>query len=152
MKTRLITATVFALFLVTMSIASVAACPMKPLRCKPLTCKLLLQLDMSIPGWRGTVTGDIEGSYIWTMQKSTWRDTQEYYFGTWVIETEDGKISGFDMGVFSLETFEWVAFGRVTAATEHWKYLVGSFMWNSGTTPSPVTGEGVMTILPRCRW
>jgi hypothetical protein len=152
MKSRLITTAMLALFLGSMLIASVAACSAKPLKSRPLRCELSLELDMSLPGWRGTVTGDIEGSYTWTLKESTWKDTTEYYSGTWVIETAYGSISGFDAGMFSLETYKWVEFGRVTAATGKWHYLIGSLMWNSGTTPSPVTGVGTLTIVPCYHW
>jgi hypothetical protein len=91
------------------------------------------------------------------MVKYTMKDTKEYYFGTWVIDTDNGEISGFDMGVFDYATSEWLAFGKVTAATRLWRCLVGSFMWNGGTVSvdeetGAVTGEGTLTILPCLRW
>jgi len=120
----------------------------------PLRCELSIILNETLPGWEGTVSGDIEGSYVWILKESTVEGTTEYYLGTWVIETDCGSISGFDAGVFSYETLEWVAFGRVTAATGKWSYLVGSFMWNSGTATlgEVVTGEGKLTILPCWHW
>jgi hypothetical protein len=149
MKLRLITAVMLTLFLGSMLIASVAACPVKPLKCKPLRCELSLGLTQT--GWAGSVTGGIVGDYTWTMVKYTMKDTKEYYFGTWVIDTDNGEISGFDMGVFDYATGEWWALGKVTAATESWRCLVGSFMWNGGTVSvvdETVTGAGTLTIVP----
>jgi hypothetical protein len=162
MKIKLITPVMLALFLGGMLIASVSACPIeshgcKPFRCKPLRCELSLEIDWLLPGWRGTVTGDIEGVITWTLQKYTIRGTMEFFFETWVIETDDGSISGFDAGVYNLETFKWVSMGRVTAATGEWHYLVGCKMHTSGTTTpfipgGEVTGVGTLTIVPCWHW
>jgi hypothetical protein len=122
-----------------------------------------LSWDPGLPTWEGTISGDIEGEfdinnvganfdypkpnpspdeYVW-----------EVYWEEWVIETDDGTITSIQAGVWSFETFRFLANGPVVDATGKWEHLIGSTMYVSGVTteypvdpPTPVTGKGELWI------
>jgi len=150
---RLITLLALAFTLVLLP--AVSAQPMKPLRCG-LVLELIFVGDPPVPDhWEGTVTlpGDIEGSITVTPSEARYNrpETLEHFLETWVIETDDGSIMGFDEGIWSLTTLKWMANGRVTAATESWAYLAGCKVHVSGIvefTVEGVEGEGTMTFVP----
>jgi len=130
---------------------AVSAQPMKPLRCE-VSCSI----DWGLPGWKGEVTGDIEGTITYTLDVSTvWvKDDIEHFYETWVIVTDEGTISGFNEGIYMLKNeYMWVANGRVTDATGEWAYLVGCKEHELGTTTpfiwgGDVDGIGTLTIMP----
>jgi len=134
-------------------VPAVSAQPMKPLRCG-LVLELIF-VDGVPDHWEGTVTlpGDIDGSITVTPSEASYNrpQTLEHFLETWVIETDDGSIWGFDEGIWSLKTLKWMANGRVTAATESWAYLAGCKVHVSGIvefTAAGVEGEGTMTFVP----
>jgi len=155
MKRKAIETMVTILFLtfafLALPLASVSAQPMKPLRCE-VSCSI----DWGLPGWKGTVTGDIEGEITYTLDVSTaWvKDDIEHFYETWVIVTDEGTISGFNEGIYMLKNkYMWVANGRVTSATGDWAYLVGCEEHELGTTTSfipggDVDGTAILTIMP----
>lgn len=158
-KPKLVTTIMLALFLVGMLVATVAAQPKKPLR-----CELYIELNWDWIGfgvgtspytWIGTVSGDINGDIYVTLTGASFPGKTEHFSETWIIETADGSISGFDEGVWRMSNFKWVANGGVTSADGTWSYLVGSKMQYRGTTTefpvpfgTPVNGAGTLMIVP----
>jgi hypothetical protein len=125
--------------------------------------QLSLHWDPAPPTWEGTIDGDIEGEFDINLiganfdypkpDPSQDEMVWEFYWEEWEVETKEGTITVIMAGVWSFETFKFVANGPVVAATGEWEYLTGSTVYCSGVTsefpvdpPTPVTGEGEMWI------
>jgi len=123
-----------------LSVPAVTALPYRPL-------KLGLEMNLFFTDplhWEGTVTGDIVGDIIVTEGLPSFPGKTEHFFETFVITTAGGDtIQGYDEGVWSFQTFKWMANGRVTSATGIWAGLIGL------TTPlgAEVTAWGMITIV-----
>jgi hypothetical protein len=130
---------------------------------RPVTLKseVFIQLNWDWVGfggsspftWIGTVSGDINGDFYVSLVSASFPGKTEKFSETWIIETTDGGLAGFDEGTWSFINFKWGANGAITSATESYSYLVGYDMRYSGTTtefPVPpgtvVTGTGVLIL------
>jgi len=103
--------------------------------------------------WKGAVSGDINGDFYVTLVGAWFPGKTEKFSETWIIETTDGDLAGYDEGTWSFINFKWGANGEVTSATESYSYLVGYDMRYSGTTTqfpvppgTPVTGTGTLIL------
>ena len=130
-----------------------------------IRCDISISLhwDPDPPTWDGTIDGDIEGEFDINLIGANFDYPEpdppedemiwEFYWEEWLIETTEGTITAILAGVWSFETFKFVAGGPVVAATGKWEYLIGSTAYCSGVTteypvepPTPLTGEGEMWI------
>ncbi len=103
--------------------------------------------------WIGAVWGDINGDFYVSLVDAWFPGVTEKFSETWIIETTDGTIAGYEEGTWSFINFKWGANGQVTSATESYSYLVGYDMRYSGTTTDPnvpfgepVTGTGTLIL------
>jgi len=142
-----------------MSVPSVSAKPKKILR-----CEVYIELNWDWVGfggsspytWIGTVSGDINGKIYISLIEGSFSGKTEHFSETWLIETSNGKIEGFDEGVWSMSNYKWIANGRVTGADGIYSDLVGANFQYKGTTTefpvpkgTPVSGTGKLHITPR---
>ena len=105
--------------------------------------------------WKGEITGDIDGiCYFWETDKNYIVGKVEHFFEEFHIALGNGDwISGYDKGVWNFATFNFRAYGRVTAASENYAYMIGNFFFEKGTTTDPnlglpITGTGTSFIGP----
>jgi hypothetical protein len=120
---------------------------------KPITlrCNVFIDFNYDWVGvggaspftWIGTVWGDINGDFYVSLVDASFPGKTEHFSETWIIETNDGEIEGYDVGVWTFANFKWGANGAVTSATEGWSHLVGYDMRYSGTTTDPDVPFGV---------
>jgi len=103
--------------------------------------------------WIGTVTGDVNGDLFVSLEDAWFPGKTEKFSETWIIETTDGDLAGFDVGTWSFINFKFGANGKVTSATGGWSYLDGYDMRYSGTTtdpnvefPEPITATGRLIL------
>jgi len=126
-----------------------------------LKCELFIELNWDWVGfggtspytWIGRVWGDINGDFYITLEDFEIIGATEHLSETWLIVTTEGKIEGYDRGVWSFNSLKWEANGRVTSATGTWEYLVGYDMHYHGTTTefpvpfgTPVNGTGTLIL------
>ena len=115
---------------------------------KPLMCAMEADLVMEPLGWVGTITGDITGSMVIVENPATFPGTTEHFDESFIITTTDGVvIKGYDLGVFNLKMFKFVANGAITeVSSPDWQWLVGYGLhfWGSAdlsVDPWHVTGS-----------
>jgi len=103
--------------------------------------------------WIGTVSGDVNGDFNVSLVDAWFPGKTEKFSETWIIETTDGDLAGFDVGTWSFINFKFGANGKVTSATGGWSYLDGYDMRYSGTTtdpnvefPEPITATGRLIL------
>jgi len=119
---------------------------------KPLKCEIEIVLDLINFRWVGTITGDIEGTFIITPDPDpSFPGSTEHYLETWVIEpTVGGEIRLYQEGVWNFKTGKFRSNGMVTAASGGWEYLIGCNVHVRGVTTLPVqhgmTGEGTALL------
>ena len=106
------------------------------------------------PHWVATIGGDISGSMIIMENPATLPGKTEHFDESWTITTTDGVvIKGWDLGVYGLLKFRFVANGEVTeVSSPAWEFLVGYQMHFQGTTtPLVIGGEvhatGMITLM-----
>jgi hypothetical protein len=114
MRTSVVTALAFVLFLSCLLLAPLAAARIAEPN-DPLRCELLMKVFWTTPPhWEGTVAGDIEGTIFVYELPPSFPGKTEHFSETFVITTSDGTIEGFDNGVWNFMTFKWRANGQVT--------------------------------------
>ncbi len=103
--------------------------------------------------WIGSVSGDINGDFYVSLVGASFPGKTEKFSETWIIETANGDLTGFDEGTWSFINFKWGANGAVTSATASYSNVVGYDMRYSGTTTqfpvppgTPVTGTGILIL------
>jgi hypothetical protein len=108
---------------------------------RPLMCSMEADLVMEPLGWVGTVAGDITGSIVIVENPATFPGTTEHFDESFTITTTDGiVIKGYDLGVFNLKMFKFVANGMVTEVTSpDLQWLVGYELHFSGSADLTVT-------------
>jgi hypothetical protein len=94
---------------------------------KPLECAMEADLVMEPLGWVGTITGDITGSMTIVENPATFPGATEHFDESFTITTTDGTVmKGYDLGVFNLKMFKFVANGAITeVSSPDWQWLVG---------------------------
>ncbi len=110
---------------------------------KPLFCTEEMAYDVWSDGayWKGTLTGDMQGTVrFWEQPQNYVEGSTEYFFETFVITTARGVVQGHDEGVYNLNTGEFWANGVVTAASGYWAYLEGYQIYEMGWTSLPSSG------------
>jgi hypothetical protein len=128
---------------------------------EPLRCTFELSIDLSLPNphWQGTVSGDMEGemSLYERFADNYVVGATEHFFEDFVISTDNGDITGNDMGIWNFATFKFRAHGFVTDATsDGLEYLVGYKAIMTGftsefppTAPNTiVTATGSIMLVP----
>ncbi len=118
----------------------------------PLKCEIEIVLDMNLFQWNGTISGEIEGTFIITPDPVPgFPGSTEHYLETWVIKpTGGGEIRLYQEGVWNFKTGRFRSNGMVTAASGGWEYLIGCNVHVRGVTTLPIqhemTGEGTLTV------
>lgn len=132
-------------------VPTVSAHPIKPLYCE-------ITLTWSGTQWLGSISGDIDGTFVVTPAWATFPGGDplafpppgmtEHFGEDWVITTNNGMIEIYDEGVWTFNTFKFRANGRVMVATGDHAYLLGAKVHIIGMTTSlaanPITGTGIM--------
>ena len=120
---------------------------------KPLNCEISITLVWTTTEfyWDGSITGDIEGTFIITPDPLPgFPGSTEHFLETWVITTDDGTISLYQEGVWNFKTGRWRSNGMVTAASTDYTYLIGCNVHVRGVTTLPVehgmTGTGTLLM------
>jgi hypothetical protein len=119
---------------------------------KPLKCEIEIVLDLINFQWVGTITGDIEGTFIITPDPDPgFPGSTEHYLETWVIKpTGGGEIRLYQEGVWNFKTGRFRSNGMVTAASGGWEYLIGCNVHVRGVTTLPIehgmTGAGTLLM------
>ena len=126
------------------SVPAVSAKPNKPLKCEISITLIWTDTEFY---WDGTITGDIEGTFIGTPDPlPSFPGSTEHFLETWVITTDAGNIELYQEGVWNFKTGKWRSNGMVTAASGDWMHLIGCNVHVRGVTTLPVepgmTGEG----------
>lgn len=143
--------------LVTCMLATVSGLSIAPARADadgPAPTMWSVEMDVywePSPYWQGMVTtlaGDLVGSIKVTENPATFPGMTEHFDENFEITTTDGAVvSGFDLGVYNLNTFKFRANGWVTdASMPAWEYLVGYKVHFSGTTTPLIIGGEVHAI------
>ena len=119
----------------------------------PFNCEISITLIWTDTEfyWHGTITGDIEGTFIITPDPDpSFPGSTEHFLETWVIETDVGDIELSQEGVWNFKTGMWRSNGMVTAATGPWMYFIGANVHVSCVTTLPIqhgmTGTGTLLI------
>ena len=121
---------------------------------KPLKCGISITLVWTDTEfyWDGSITGEIEGTFIITPDPApSFPGSTEHFLETWVIEpTGGGEILLYQEGVWNFKTGKWRSNGMVTAASEGWEHLIGCNVHVRGMTTLPIepgmTGEGTLLM------
>ena len=121
---------------------------------RPLKCTMEASLVNEPLGWIGSIAGDITGTIQLVENPATFPGTTEHFDESLTITTTDGVvIKGYDLGVFNLKMFKFVANGAITeVSSPDWEWLVGYELHFSGSAdlsvnPWQVTGT-VMMMAP----
>ncbi len=114
---------------------------------KPLMCTIEADLINEPLGWSGTIAGDTTGTFQILENPATFPGTTEHFSESMTITTTDGVvIKGYDLGVFNLKMFKFVANGAITeVSSPGMEWLVGYELHFWGTAdltvnPWHVTG------------
>ena len=145
---KLILASLVACMFALMSMLSVPAVAAQSDEPEPLKCAMEIDVFWTTPAhWEGTIIGDIEGSIEFWEGPASAVGMVLHFTEDFTIVTKDGAvITGYEKGVYNLNTFKFRANGfvtDVTPATSDWAYLVGYTFHEIGTTTVFVVGEPV---------
>lgn len=111
----------------------------------------LMEMDVvwaPSPHWIGTLAtpeGDLVGSILVTENPATFAGMTEHFDEDCTITMTDGAvITGYDLGVYNLNTFRYRANGWITeVSSPAWEHMVGYKLHYSGTTTPLVIGGEV---------
>ena len=118
----------------------------------PLKCEINIVLDLNLFQWNGTISGDIEGTFIITPDPlPSFPGSTEHFLETWVIEPAGGgEIRLYQEGVWNFKTGRWRSNGMVTAASGGYEHLIGCNVHVRGVTTLPIqhgmTGTGTLLM------
>ncbi len=145
--------TIVAAFVTSMfvflSVASVPAAADE----RPLLCSIEADLVAEPLGWVGTISGAITGAFVIVENPATFPGTTEHFDEDFTITTTGGVvIKGWDLGVFNLKMFKFVANGQITeASSPDWEWLVGynlHFWGSADLTVTPWHVTGMIRMVP----